>query len=259
VSLVIKELKDAMSWDILQVLDEFPTELKGAYRQMLGQIERLQRQLPTLCQEVLSAIVVSYRPLHLQELYSLSSLPSEVKHIKEFTTIVKMCGSFLTIRDDIVYIVHQSVKDFLCDETNQFIFTRGIGFVHFSILSKSLQVMTKTLRRDIFDLREPGFPIERVQTPNPDPLIAARYSCVYWVDHLCDWYDSCQRDEWFELPDGGTIDVFIKEKYLYWLEALSLCGNMPKGVLAMSKLRLLIQVGFRTGGITGLWTILTAF
>jgi hypothetical protein len=41
------------------------------------------------------------------------------------------------------------------------------------------------------------------------------------------------------------VDVFIRKKFLYWLEALSLCRGMPKGVLTMTKLEVLIQVSFK--------------
>ena len=34
-------------------------------------------------------------------------------------------------------------------------------------------------------------------------------------------------------------------KYLYWLEALSLCGSMSGGMVSMEKLEALLQVLFR--------------
>ena len=36
--------------------------------------------------------------------------------------------------------------------------------------------------------------------------------------------------------------MFIRKKYLYWLEALSLCGNLSDGVVSMAKLEASIQV-----------------
>jgi len=119
VSLIIQELKGVMSWDVLQVLDEVPMELKDVYRRMVEQIKRLQRQYPELCQQVLSIVIAAYRPLHLQELYVLSGLPTQVQNVNQSAAIiVKMCGSFLTIRDDKVYIIHQSAKDFLSKEAS---------------------------------------------------------------------------------------------------------------------------------------------
>jgi hypothetical protein len=34
--------------------------------------------------------------------------------------------------------------------------------------------------------------------------------------------------------------MFIRKKYLYWLEALSLCRNISEGVLLMAKLEAVI-------------------
>ena len=244
VSLVVKELKEVMSWEVLQVLDEVPTELKDVYRRMMEQIKRLQHQRPDFCRHVLSIVIAAYRPLHLQELHVLFGSHAQAQNVNRFTApIVKMCGSFLTIRDDNVYIIHQSAKDFLTKEASHDIFPRGVGDVHHSIFLKSLEILSRTLRRDIYGLHALGSSIEQAKPPNPDPLAASRYSCVYWVDHLCDWNASITNDQ-FDLPDGGTLDSFLRKKYLYWLEALSLCRSIPKGVLAMAKLEALVQVGF---------------
>ena len=98
VSLVFKELNDVMGWEVLQVLDEIPVELKDVYQRMVNQINGLQRQYPQLCRQVLSIVIGAHRPLHLQELYALSDLPTQVQNINQFTsTIVRMCGSFLII------------------------------------------------------------------------------------------------------------------------------------------------------------------
>ncbi|KAF2785655.1 beta transducin-like protein HET-D2Y, partial [Melanomma pulvis-pyrius CBS 109.77] len=242
VSLIIKELKDVMAWEILQVLDEVPIKLKDVYHRMMEQIKRLQRQYPGLCRQVLATIIATYRPLHLQELYVLSSMPTQVQNVNQITaTIVKMCGSFLTIRNDNVYIIHQSARDFLSREASYDIFPHGTRDVHQSIFSNSLQVLSRTLRRDMYSLGTLGYPAERVKQPDPDPLAASRYSCIYWVDHLCDWNSSSSIDYSVNLQDGGAVHSFIREKYLYWLEALSLCKSMSEGLVSITKLEALIQ------------------
>jgi hypothetical protein len=246
VSLVIKELKDVMSWEVLQVLNEVPLELRDIYHRMIDQIKQLQRQYPELCRQLLSIVIAAYRPLHLQELHFLSGLPAQVRDINQSTAaIVKMCGSFLTIRDDTVYIIHQSAKDFLSQEASPDIFPCGVEDVHYSIFLRSLETMSKILRRDIYSLRALGYPIEQVKHPDPDPLAVTRYSCIHWVDHLCDWNSNCCVNDKVDLQDKGMVDVFIREKYLYWLEALSLCRSMSEGVLAMAKLEAVIQVILR--------------
>jgi hypothetical protein len=243
VSLVMKELKDVMAWEILDVLEEVPMGLKDVYHRMMQQIKQLQRQYPELCRQVLSVIIATYRPLHLQELHVLSDLPTQ---IQDTATIVKMCGSFLTIRNNNVYIIHQSARDFLSKEASYDIFPHGDRDVHRSIFSRSLEIMSRTLQRDMYSLDMLGYPTERVKQPNPDPLAASRYSCIYWVDHLCNWNPNSSVVDSVDLKDEGTVHSFIRKKYLYWLEALSLCKSMSEGVVALAKLEALIQVTIKS-------------
>ncbi|KAL7755657.1 hypothetical protein ACKLNR_014184 [Fusarium oxysporum f. sp. zingiberi] len=223
VSLVIKELKEVESWEILQVVDEMPSDLKAVYDRMLEQIQRLKRRNPDLCRQLLSTVCTAYRPLSLIELGFLSGLPNEISEKPQsIRRIVTMCGSFLTIHDENIYIVHQSVKDFFSMEVFQTIFPSGQGSVHYSTFSRSLQVMSKNLRRDIYGLHGLGCPIDKVKQPDPDPLATARYSCIYWVDHLSDAISHKISAPINDLHDNGTVHQFFRKKYLYWLEALSL-------------------------------------
>ena len=141
--------------------------------------------------------------------------------------------------------MHQSAKDYLLIKAFNEIFPSGRGEAHYVIFSRSLQVISRTLRRDIYNLCALGYPIERVKQPDPDPLAVSRYSCIYWVDHLCDWNSNSYTNHKADLQDGGIVDVFVRKKYLYWLEALSLCRSMSEGVLLMAKLEALIQVIIR--------------
>jgi hypothetical protein len=51
--------------------------------------------------------------------------------------------------------------------------------------------MFKTLRRDIFYLKFPRFPIKKVIPPYPNPLEAAKYACVYCIEHL--YHSKCYK------------------------------------------------------------------
>lgn len=108
------------------------------------------------------------------------------------------------------------------------IFPSGIQYIYRSIFLRSLRVLANILRRDIYGLSAPGFPIDQVKQPNPDPLAPARYSCVYWIDHLSECDPT--RDE------VESIDRFLRRSYLYWLEALSLLRMMSGGVIAIGRL-----------------------
>lgn len=100
--------------------------------------------------------------------------------------------------------------------------------------------MHRTLRRDIFDIKFPGFPIEKVSQPSPNPLAAIQYACVYWVDHL--QHGWCHKQDDVILDEGGCVDLFLQQKYLNWLEALSILGSISQGIVALLKLEDLLQV-----------------
>jgi hypothetical protein len=148
-----------------------------------------------------------------------------------------MCGSFLTIRDNVVYIIHQSVKDFLF--SSLFLFPFGIMHQHHAIFSRSLEALSKTLERDAYELGTPGFPIDQISPPDPDPLASIRYSCVFWVDHLYD-SESCAKMGDKDVQDTEIVHDFLRKKYLYWLESLSLLRSMSEGVIAVQKLEALV-------------------
>jgi hypothetical protein len=241
VSLVVKELKKAESWEAEQILDEMPSGLEKVFGRMLKQIQQLERGNPELCRLVLSTATTAYRPLRLGELGILSGLPRQISDKPQSVArIVSLCGSFLTIREGQVYIIHQSAKEFLSNKAFSSFFPYEIKQVHHTMFLRSLNTLSQTLRRDMYKLDHPGFPIDRVEQPERDPLAAAWYSCVYWVDHLHDCDPT--RNATNDIQNGGSVDKFLRRSYLYWLEALSLCKSMSDGVFSMAKLEALIQV-----------------
>ena len=65
--------------------------------------------------------------------------------------------------------------------------------------------------------------IPKDMTPaHPDPLAPVRYSCVFWADHLCSESPEYKR----ELMDDVPVLGFLNERFLRWLESLSLLGKL---------------------------------
>ena len=241
VALVCQNLEKVPRWRTLAKLSAFPPGIDPLYERMMEQVRSSDDT--SLCKRILATIALAYRPLTLKELASvvkeLEDMSDDLVSLRE---IVGLCGSLLTIREDTVYFVHQSAKDYLLAQASDQIFPSGKEDAHHTIFSRSLHVMSKTLRRDIYNLRAPGYPIKQVKRPNPDPLAASHYSCIYWVSHLCEGNSQPRAEHVVELQDGGAIDIFMRAKYLYWLEALSLCGGTSDSVVSMTKLDALLQV-----------------
>ncbi|KAI9861262.1 MAG: hypothetical protein M1813_005435 [Trichoglossum hirsutum] len=238
VALVCQELANIPRYKAQKKLREFPPGLDAAYRQMVNQIYNSEDT--ELCKRILAVVLTVYRPVTLDELASFVDTLNGVSGDYEAEMeIIGLCGSFLTLRERTVFFVHQSAKDFLLEKASNEIFPSGMEDIHNTICSQSLQAMSETLRRDVYKLSAPAFDIDQVKKPDPDPLVATRYSCVYWIHHLCDC--SSSRDANDDVQDGGSVDRFLRQHYLHWLEALSLCRTMSERVRTMAKLEALIQ------------------
>jgi hypothetical protein len=246
VALVCQNLGNTQRWNVLATMKKsFPPGLDDLYHRMMQQVSSSGDA--DRCRCILALISIVYRPVTLHELICLcEKLDDVADDIDAVRQIIGLCGSFLTIQRGSVYFVHQSAKDFLLTKASDQIFPSGSKEVHYRIHSRSLQILSGRLRRDMYSLNNPGYSIKQIISPAPglDPLAAIRYSCVYWIDHLYDdeKYSAC-ANSLTTLRDGGAVHRFLKEKYLYWLEALSLCKRVSKGVLCMAKLEaLIIQV-----------------
>ncbi|SPO06420.1 uncharacterized protein DNG_09110 [Cephalotrichum gorgonifer] len=254
VAIVVKELAKVNEWDMVSVIKETPRDLDELYGRMMRQIQLLQKRDPEYCRLTLRTVVTAFRPLRIDELGVLSGLPKAISERPKYVEkIVKLCRCFVTIEGGLVYIVHQSAKTFLLKalfdtggqeeqdddagpggESLAVASTGGIRAQHRAMLSRSLDAMSSTLRRDMYDLRTPGYPIDQVKTPETDPLASVSYSCLHWVKHLVDSGSTADGD----LRD---VDEFLQNSYIYWLEALSLLKGMPEGITSLVELDLFLQ------------------
>ncbi|WYZ42896.1 hypothetical protein EsH8_VI_000595 [Colletotrichum jinshuiense] len=237
VALVCQELADPQvrRWHTHTKLRMFPPGLDSLYKRMADHMFKMEDA--DLCRRVLGLISVAYRPLTLIELMSLVESPEDFpKDIDSIKEIIWLCGSLLTVREGIVYFVHQSAKDFLLTNESARIYPNGIAEANRTVVATSLQVMSRTLRRDIYSLHAPGFSIDQVKAPEPDPLATARYSCVYWVNHLADGELGGKEQYHQALYDGGPVHAFLEQHYLHWLEALSLLRSLSQGILQLHML-----------------------
>jgi hypothetical protein len=181
VALVCQSLEKISRRKTLAKVHAFPPGLDSLYKRMMQQICNLEDvEDADLCKQVLATIAIVYRPVTMLELTSLvEKLDGMADDLTSIQEIIGLCGSFLTIRQDTIYFVHQSAKEFLFTYTFNEVFPSGREEAHYTIFSRSLQVISKTLRRDIYGLHALGYPAKQVKQPDPDPLATSRYSCIY--------------------------------------------------------------------------------
>ncbi|KLO87710.1 Uncharacterized protein LW93_10046 [Fusarium fujikuroi] len=218
VHLAIKELKNAK--DVLSKLENLPTGLGSLYKQIMDHLKGHPDSEDSL--KILSTVILTFRPLHVLELWRLCGFPDEAGFdadvIKGF---VRRCGSFLSLRENRVHVIHQSAKDYL----NQVLFPQGKSICHADIAKASLETMTRVLKENVYDVPDAhGTPqynllIKEIPVPATNPLFPVRYLCSHWIAHLL------KVDGIVFLRDGGFLHEFMKNCLIYWLEAVGLLGE----------------------------------
>ncbi|KAJ5456081.1 uncharacterized protein N7458_004345 [Penicillium daleae] len=197
VALVCQDLDRTSRRHALKKLEAFPPGLNALYGRMIDLVRKSEDA--KLCKRILAIMSIVYRPIALDELSPLIEFPDDISdNYEALSEIIAICGSFLSFHEGTITFVHQSAREFLLRETRNEIFPRGIESEHDTLFSRSLQVMFKTLRRDIFDIKFPGFPVQKITQPSPNPLAAVPYACVYLVDHL--------QDAWSNKYDDHILD-----------------------------------------------------
>jgi len=241
VALVFKEL-DAEDGSLnhvhgtyaLEIVREIPSGLSKLFDYMMARIEKGMRRDPLYCKAVLAVATLALRPLSVSELVVLAGLPPNM----DPRTIVRKCGSFLTIREETISLIHQSAKDYLDENYTSRLQLAGVAQGHADISRRSITTMSSILQKNIYNL-DFGIEAKNISPPASDPLASIRYSCVFWADHLLN-RESHECKE--ALADDGEVHFFIKEHFLHWLESLSLLGKLSKGLLSIGRLLESVQV-----------------
>jgi len=229
VALVFQQLLTChLPSELLPLMKTMPPGLVPLYGRMMDEISKTAGA--ATCQRVLSTATLASRPLDLLELRSLAG----VDEMDDMEKAVSQCASFLTIRGDVVYLIHQSAKDYLVGRTPKSVFPDGEAGAHRAILIQSLHVMSTSLHLGVYNLRRPGSLIAKLPHPYTGPLTHIRYACIYWIDHFLG------SRSWE--PDGDGVLQFLSRHLLHWLVALSLLGALSDGVLSIKRLLHEVQV-----------------
>ncbi|KAL2783340.1 NACHT domain-containing protein [Aspergillus keveii] len=233
VALVVNQLSDCEFVDeVLDTLETIPTDLPKLYDQMLEKIDQHKGRRRDIGRTILSNVVFAHRPLHLFEMCHVMN--RDKNKVREVKNAVALCGSFLTIRDEYIYLIHQSAKDHLDKIPASTSILKDPSAVHYEIFSRSLQVLSTKLCRNIYCHDNPGASATEIaaSSPNPDPLFDLRYSCTYWLDHFLEVQPECVD----MVKSVHDIFDFIRRHLLHWLESLGIIGEMRHGILSLRKL-----------------------
>jgi NACHT domain len=237
VALACKRLLKVTRWDTLSTLKQLPPGLKNLYARMMEQVLQGGKRERDFCLQILRAVSLALRPISTEELITLAGLPTKLLDNDGLFEFIDLCGSFIIVRENILYFVHQSAKDYLVSEGTQKLFAAGLQEEHGLLVVRSLDAMSNTLRKDICTLRHPGTPARSASINTR--LKAISYACSFWVAHLVQYLgdnsiNGLSYQEHFS--DQGRVHKFLLKHLLHWFEALSLIGEIDKGIMGLYSL-----------------------
>jgi hypothetical protein len=177
---------------------------------------------------ILGTILTVRKPLSVAALCKLC-WDSEAKHVRQ---ILQPLGSLLSgtgENDTVIQLLHTSFRDFLTSETRSNHFYISPDGQNKKLVLSCLQVMSRLCfnicqlptsylaNEDVIDLQS------RIKENIPAGL---SYACIFMVDHL-------QAVEFDDIIFAG-IDEFMRKRFLYWLEVLSLVKEISVCFNALS-------------------------
>jgi hypothetical protein len=245
VALVCQELEAVRKVDIEERLTRFPAGLEPLYERILQQLsnqnigDHLQRHRQVLC-----LIILALRLLYLEEVVDLGDLlPGRASDLQDAKDLIDEYGSFLTIRNESIYFIHQSAVDFFKTGKGSKIFSENETLTYISLVYRCIHLMKCTLRQNIYGLAAPGSsPLDKSQSSEKLLPKAIQYSVQYWLGYLLPRQVSQRKESNSSLIDWNRVYMFLEEHLLHWLEVMSLMGIISEGIIGISFLKSYISV-----------------
>lgn len=193
-------------------------------------------EMARLFRKVVGSVIILFDALSISALAKLFDISTT-----ETKQTFKHLHSVLSIPESEtspIQMFHLSFHDFLldnerCPDPRLWISEKA---VHKDLFSCCLDLLSKNLRRDICNLKEPGAFASDV---NKDIVAlhlpaAVQYACRYWVAHF--------QAAHLGLHDDDQAHSFLQRHFLHWSEALSIMGKTSECVLALTSLQSAVKV-----------------
>ena len=233
-----RRLNDILKYDAEEISKQDVTYLPVMNHLFSGYGEREKEKLSVEFQNIVGSIVVLETPLSVISLAALLDLPKE-----DIRCRLDSLHSVLSIPTDErlpVRLLHLSFRDFLLDSPTRekSPFRVDGSEAHKKLATKCLQLMctSKGLKQNMCNLSSPGSFRSDIDKQLLDGALPAelRYACRYWAYHL-------QQSKWY-ICDEDQVHEFLQEYVLYWLEAMSLIGEMSETIIIIGMLQLSLNV-----------------
>ncbi len=192
-----------------------------------------------LFRSVVGQLITSIEPLTICSLTTLRKHASDDARDDRDAVVrlLRRLGSLLSSVNSAyqnlpIVPLHTSFRDFLTNQEKSGDFCVGLRDAHRQLAHSCLGLLLNELKFNICNLESSYLANNDVKDLNtrvdnhiPPALL---YACRFWDDHL--------EHTDFKTDIFGKLQTFFKEKFLFWLETLSLTGDMGLASPAFSTL-----------------------
>ncbi|KIN95017.1 hypothetical protein M404DRAFT_87651, partial [Pisolithus tinctorius Marx 270] len=219
--------------------------LDAMYRAILEESIPKDETTLTRFRSVMQQIMSAFEPLHMDALNKMRShFPGKEDHYDVIAVLECMAPllSGITDRSSPVRPLHASFYDFLMDRSRSGIYfidtadAKDLAFATLRILHENLQFNICGLESSYLANAEVPDLLKRIKKNIPHHI---SYSSQFWAQHL--------KKTVFDLSLAALVKAIVgSEKFLFWLEIISLLGMVGKGLDALSTISTWLQVnGFK--------------
>jgi len=218
--------------------------LDGLYKEVLeGYITHRKARL--LFRSVVGQLITAFEPLSIRSLTTLRGHASnDNDDADSVITMLRCLGSLFSnvnSPDGTLPIVplHTSFRDFLTNEEKSGDFSIALQDAHYELAHSCLDLVLRDLKFNTCNIESSYLANKdiqgleaRVAEHLPPALL---YACRFYDDHL--------EHLGFETDLFGKLRAFFGTKFLFWLEALSLTGDMRLALPALSSVNVWLASG----------------
>jgi hypothetical protein len=194
---------------------------------------------------VMGLLLAAFEPLSIDSLIALRQYPLGDRDVDDSViAIVRHLGSLLsnvTSTDRTLHVVplHTSFRDFLTEEKMSGAFYIDLGEAHHQLAHSCLGLMLHDLKFNICNLESSYFPNSKISDLpsriNDHIPSALFYACRFWDDHL--------KRLSFDQVWLAQLRSLFEQKFLFWLEVLSVTGTVDLATAALLSLKAWLASG----------------
>ena len=206
------------------LLNGLPTEFIPLCNKMMNIIREDRNNI--FCILVLSVMAIAFYVVHITELAVLAKLPATV----DVRVIVRECSTFLDVHDELVYFIHESIRDYI---TLTLLGPGNVLTNHATMAQKCVVALSECFTLSL----GPNLTTNQQLNGQIQWTGSIQYSLLGWMQRSMELEDLSSN-----IPVLTAITTFLMANFLKWVEVLVITSRVRIASTMMQKLVLQMDV-----------------